>query len=237
MYHYWTVRCKDSDKAIALKHLTTNSVVRYYLPPYRDCSKEFILQQIKGEKGVSFDEITDESQRIRLLSITRGDIPRLDEFNIRDLYKQAIQIPALAYYLPTEKRKRPINRDFFFDVSFATEGGEEEGAEKAKPQNSDQLQILATKCPDFLNQAVEEALQQRIIHSTKKPAAFTIAPDVFEEMQGNQFHTALKRRELAPRFEAELRAEEARRAALTEEELEREKKNGQRKPRKRWEPV
>ncbi len=35
------------------------AAVQYYLPPYRDCTKAFITQQIAGQKGVSaFDKPT-----------------------------------------------------------------------------------------------------------------------------------------------------------------------------------
>ncbi len=47
MYKRWTVNSKHSLPC----HLTR--AVQYYLPPYRDCTKTFLLQQVRGDKGVS----------------------------------------------------------------------------------------------------------------------------------------------------------------------------------------
>ncbi len=55
-------------------------------------------------------------QRLKQWQMKRAAIPHLDEFKTNDLYSHALKVPEIAYFLPDRKRKRPVNRQFFFDV-------------------------------------------------------------------------------------------------------------------------
>ncbi len=91
-------------------------VVGYYLPPLEDCSVDFIHQQMSGEKEVKTSS-ANLSKHIKASKVVHVWVPRVEEFRVSRMHREAMQHPTLAKYLPELKPKRPINRQYFFNVS------------------------------------------------------------------------------------------------------------------------
>ncbi len=90
-------------------------VVGFYLPPLEDCSVDFIKQQMSGEKQVrTFAGLL--FKYIKASSVVHVWVPRLEEFRVSRMHREAMHHPTLAKYLPELKPKRPINRQYFFNV-------------------------------------------------------------------------------------------------------------------------
>ncbi len=48
-------------------------------------------------------------------------VPRIEEFRVSRMHADAMKDPALSQYLPDIKPKRPIHRQYFFNVSGRTD--------------------------------------------------------------------------------------------------------------------
>jgi ssRNA-specific RNase YbeY (16S rRNA maturation enzyme) len=80
-----------------------------HLPPYDDCSMEFMREALAGRKKL----LTNRD----LCSV---NVPRYKEFNATNLQNLAMQDDELRVYLPDTSDNKVINRRFLFNVSRAS---------------------------------------------------------------------------------------------------------------------
>jgi ssRNA-specific RNase YbeY (16S rRNA maturation enzyme) len=80
-----------------------------HLPPYDDCSMEFMREALAGRKKL----LTNRD----LCSV---NVPRYKEFNATNLQNLAMQDNELRVYLPDTSDNKVINRRFLFNVSRAS---------------------------------------------------------------------------------------------------------------------
>ena len=80
-----------------------------HLPPYDDCSMEFMREALAGRKKL----LTNRD----LCSV---NVPRYKEFNATNLQNLAMQDDELRVYLPDTSDNKVINRRFLFNVSHAS---------------------------------------------------------------------------------------------------------------------
>ena len=80
---------------------------QFHLPPYDECSMEFLRDVLKGRKKL-----------IRSQDICQVNVPRYKEFNATPLNQAAFLDPELRPYFPdpSGSKFRAINRRFLFNV-------------------------------------------------------------------------------------------------------------------------
>ncbi len=83
---------------------------QYYLPPYDECSMEFIREALAGKK-----KLLKNSQVVLV------EVPRYKEFKVMNLYDSALKDDQLKMFLPDKKEdeapsKQSINKKFLFNV-------------------------------------------------------------------------------------------------------------------------
>ncbi len=81
-------------------------IVGYFLPPYDDCTMDFMMEIWAGEKKV-----------LKSSEVGHIKVPRLAELSVKNLTDQAFEDPKISKFLPSVKPKRPMNRDWLFTVS------------------------------------------------------------------------------------------------------------------------
>lgn len=79
-----------------------------HLPPYDECSMEFMRDVLKGTKKLLHNR-----------DVTPVTVPRLREFNAGQLYEMALNDSGARVFLPepTTVKMKPISRRFLFNVS------------------------------------------------------------------------------------------------------------------------
>jgi hypothetical protein len=77
-----------------------------HLPPYDDCTMEFMRDCLAGRKRL----LTNRE-------VCPVNVPRFKEFNSTNLQNLAMGDADLRHYLPDPSDKKPINRKFLFNVS------------------------------------------------------------------------------------------------------------------------
>ena len=65
---------------------------QYYLPPYDECSMDFVRDALAGKKKLL------KNQQVVIV-----EVPRYKEFNVKGLYELSLQDSDLKQYLPDKK--------------------------------------------------------------------------------------------------------------------------------------
>ena len=78
----------------------------YYLPPYDDCTIEFLLDIFEGRKDV-----------LKAKEVGHVDVPRLPELSVKNMLEEAHADPDISIYLPEMTPKRQLSREWLFSVN------------------------------------------------------------------------------------------------------------------------
>lgn len=90
-----------------LIHFLSIYIGQMYLPPYEECTIDFMKQVLSRKKKV-----------LRNSETLPVKVPPIEEFSSKRLYPIVKQIPHFSCYLPdTEEKLRHINRVFLHTVS------------------------------------------------------------------------------------------------------------------------
>ena len=81
-------------------------VGQLYLPPYEECTIEFMRDILSGKKQAFLNS------QMKIIKV-----PNFAELTASKVYEMAINNGKINRYLPTFTFKRPLNREYLFNVS------------------------------------------------------------------------------------------------------------------------